>query len=83
MTELTQGEIAGIRLIADMFVVRELMKNVLAPNGVDAKELEAHLIKKTPKLFLAEVELQKQIQDVRKYWLKALTGENHVSPIAN
>lgn len=74
MAKLTKGQIDGIRLIADTFVVRDLMKNVLAPNGIDIESLETHLKKKTPKLFAAEVELQKQIQDVRQYWLEALTN---------
>lgn len=75
MAKLTQGEKDGIRLIADVFVVRELMKNVLTPNGIDIEGLEAHLKKRTPKLFSAEVELQQQIKDVRQYWFEALTNE--------
>ncbi len=76
MAKLTQGEISGIRLIADTFVVRDLMKNVLAPNGVDIESLEIHLRHKTPKLFAAEVELQEQIQDVRKFWIESLMHES-------
>lgn len=29
---LNRGELAGIRLVADLFVIRELEKNVLAKN---------------------------------------------------
>ncbi len=72
--KLTQGEIDGIRLVADMLVVRDVIKNVLVPSGVDINELEAHTSKEAPKLLLTEIELEKQLQDVRKYWIETLTN---------
>ncbi|MFB2661808.1 hypothetical protein [Shewanella mangrovisoli] len=75
--KLNQGEVAGIRLIADLFVIRELEKNVLGKNEhikPHIKELEQRLKKSVPKVFAAEAELQKQISLVRAQWLRELEG---------
>ncbi len=77
-TKLTKGEIAGIRLIADVFVVNDLKKNVLAKSKAapHLKELEASLAKACPILNVAADELQKQIQAVRAQWLRELEDEH-------
>lgn len=75
--KLNQGEIAGIRLLADLFVIRDLEKNVLAKNEhvkPHIKALEQRLKKTVPKVFAAEAELQKQIHLVRAQWLREWEG---------
>ncbi len=75
--KLNQGEIAGIRLLADLFVIRDLEKNVLGKNEhvkPHIKELEQRLKKSVPKVFAAEAELQKQISLVRAQWLREWEG---------
>lgn len=76
MEKLTAAEKKGIRLIADVFVLNDLMKNVFAKDEafkghMDA--LKAHMNKACPKFQLAQDELQKQIQEVRKTWINELT----------
>ncbi|MGI2222344.1 hypothetical protein [Shewanella oncorhynchi] len=74
---LNRGELAGIRLVADLFVIRELEKNVLAKNEhvkPHIKALDQRLKKAVPKVFAAEAELQKQIHLVRAQWLRELEG---------
>ncbi|TVP15385.1 hypothetical protein [Shewanella sp. KCT] len=81
MAKLNKGELEGIRLLADLFVIRDLQKNVLSKHAVivpHLEELESNLKKAVPKVFAAEVEFKKQINQVRKYWLQKLTeGECH------
>lgn len=75
---LNQGEIDGIRLLADLFVIRDLQKNVLSRHDVvkpHISELESKLKNSVPKVFLAEMELQKQINEVRETWIKLLSKE--------
>jgi hypothetical protein len=75
---LNKGERDGIRLLADFFVIRDLQKNVLSMNDAikpHLSELESNLKKSCPKVFAAEVELQKQIKTVRQVWLEELTKE--------
>lgn len=77
--KLNQGEVAGIRLIADLFVLRELKMNVLAKNmhfKIHLNELEEHLKTCAPKVFAAEEELQKQINLVKDYWIAQLGADN-------
>lgn len=77
MAKLTKGEIAGVRLIADLFVVNELIKNVLSEHMTEEQlqGLKKHLTKSVPKVYLAEAELQKQIQEVRNIWIEELTAD--------
>ncbi|WJG22178.1 hypothetical protein [Vibrio furnissii] len=75
MAKLTTAEKQGIRLIADVFVLNDLMKNVFAKDEafkghMDA--LKAHMNKACPKFQLAQDELQKQIQEVRETWINEL-----------
>ncbi|MEC4724531.1 hypothetical protein HWQ46_03085 [Shewanella sp. D64] len=70
--KLNKGERDGIRLIADLFVIEDLKKNVLAKSVALAPhlpELEITLLNAVPKVYAAQSELQKQIKEVRKYWL--------------
>ncbi|PKG73166.1 hypothetical protein CXF86_19135 [Shewanella sp. GutCb] len=70
--KLNKGERDGIRLIADLFVIEDLKKNVLAKSVALAPhlpELETTLLNAVPKVYEAQSELQKQIKEVRKYWL--------------
>ncbi|HFQ5182516.1 TPA: hypothetical protein ACGUW2_004537 [Vibrio vulnificus] len=80
MPKLTKGEVQGIRLIADLFVINDLMKNVFSQDE-DMKShvsgLKSSIAKACPKFELAEKELQKQIKDVRAVWLESLTKENN------
>ncbi|EPB6723324.1 hypothetical protein ACRRHK_004447 [Vibrio fluvialis] len=76
MTKLTDAEKKGIRLIADVFVLNDLMKNVFAKDEAfkgHMDGLKAHMNKACPKFQLAQDELQKQIQEVRKTWINELT----------
>jgi hypothetical protein len=71
-SKLNKGERDGIRLIADLFVIEDLKKNVLAKSVTLAPhlpELEITLLNAVPKVYAAHSELQKQIKEVRKYWL--------------
>lgn len=75
MAKLTKGEIQGIRLIADVFVLNDLMNNVLAKDEAFKDHmdgLKAHMNKACPKFQLAQDELQKQIQEVRKTWIEEI-----------
>lgn len=76
MTKLTKAEKEGIRLIADVFVVNDLLKNFFGKHD-DMKEhvgfLNESIKKSCPKFELAQQELQKQIQEVRKVWIEELT----------
>lgn len=76
MAKLTAAEKKGIRLIADVFVLNDLMKNVFAKDEAfkgHMGTLKAHMNKACPKFQLAQDELQKQIQEVRKTWINELT----------
>ncbi|ELL9329721.1 hypothetical protein [Vibrio fluvialis] len=76
MAKLTAAEKKGIRLIADVFVLNDLMKNVFAKDEAfkgHMDGLKAHMNKACPKFQLAQDELQKQIQEVRKTWINELT----------
>jgi hypothetical protein len=76
MAKLTDAEKKGIRLIADVFVLNDLMKNVFAKDEAFKEHmdgLKAHMNKACPKFQLAQDELQKQIQEVRKTWINELT----------
>ncbi|ANS86947.1 hypothetical protein VSVS12_03238 [Vibrio scophthalmi] len=73
--KLSQGEISGIRLVADALVVRGLMRDVLSqysnhPNL--PQDFESRLRMTAPKLFEAEMALQNQINEVRKVWIEYL-----------
>ncbi|AWX98695.1 hypothetical protein A8139_00820 [Marinomonas primoryensis] len=73
--KLTKGQIEGIRLVADIFMIRDLDKNVMKNDKNLAKhseDLMKHLEKEVPILFVAEAELKKQYGEVRKYWLEKL-----------
>jgi|GEM_PF-6630978 len=73
--QLNKGERDGIRLLADLFVIKDLTKNVLEKDkhiSPHLKDLDIILKKAVPKVFAAEVELQKQIKEVRQYWLTKL-----------
>ncbi|EMF7386099.1 hypothetical protein V8073_005204 [Vibrio parahaemolyticus] len=75
MAKLTKGEIQGIRLIADVFVLNDLLKNFFAKDA-DMKdhveELSKSVKKACPKFELAQQELQNQIQEVRNVWISEL-----------
>lgn len=76
--KLNKGEIAGIRLIADLFVIRELKAKVFAKDEHLKDHLEgldSALARACPKTFAAGDELQKQIKDVRKVWLEELSKD--------
>ncbi len=76
--KLNKGEIAGIRLLADLFVISDLKKNVLSKHEGMTPELLLKLTNdlksQCPKVFAAEIELQKQIKEVRKIWLDNFIG---------
>ena len=78
-TKLNKGEIAGVRLLADLFVISDLKKNVLSKHECMTPELlvklDNDLKSRCPKIFAAEIELQKQIKEVRQVWLEELTKE--------
>lgn len=76
MAKLTAAEKKGIRLIADVFVLNDLMKNIFAKDEAfkgHMDGLKAHMNKACPKFQLAQDELQKQIQEVRETWINELT----------
>lgn len=78
MAKLTKGQIEGIRLIADLFVIDDIIKNVfnkdpkLAPYS---EELRKHLQNKVLMPFKAQEELQRQIKIVRREWLERLLND--------
>ena len=75
--QLTAGEIKGIQLIADLFVIEDLKKNVFSremPSHI--KDLDAHLRLQVPRIYLAQNELQKAIAKTEKVWLNELSKEN-------
>ncbi|MGD8172169.1 hypothetical protein ACQEXU_10950 [Vibrio sp. TRT 21S02] len=78
MAKLTKGEIQGIRLIADVFVLNDLLKNFFAKDE-DMKDhvegLNESVKKACPKFELAQQELQKQIKEVRKVWFQELANK--------
>ncbi|HAS63219.1 MAG TPA: hypothetical protein DCS35_12005 [Vibrio sp.] len=72
---LTKGEKEGIQLIADLFVIRELIENVFAKDehiGPQIKAFEAHIRKAVPQVYIAGEELQKAIASTRETWLREL-----------
>lgn len=77
MAKLTAGEMAGIRLIADLFVINDLIKNVLGQHITEeqCQKLKRDLVKDAPKIYLAEAELQKKIQEVRKIWIEEFEAD--------
>jgi hypothetical protein len=80
--KLTKGEVAGIRLIADLFVINDLIKNVFAKHDCmkgSLSELKAAAINSAPGIGLAEEELQKQIKEVRAIWLQELSKNEEQS----
>lgn len=78
MKKLTKGQIDGIRLIADLFVIDDMIKNVFNKDPALAKyskEYREHLQKEVPTIFMAEAELKRQIELVRKEWLSHLKND--------
>ncbi|GIB70322.1 hypothetical protein VCSRO48_0890 [Vibrio cholerae] len=76
MAKLTKAETQGIRLIADVFVLDDLIKNVFEKDEAfkgHVDGLKKHINKACPKLELARAELQKQIQNSRRVWLAELS----------
>ncbi len=74
--KLTKGEKQGIQLVADCFVVKDLLENFFAKDERSAphvKEFEKHLRNAEPRVFLAEKELQRAISDARKVWIEELS----------
>ncbi|WP_337840488.1 hypothetical protein [Rheinheimera sp.] len=78
MARLTKAQIDGIRLVADVIVIEQLLSDVyqrqLTPKQLTA--LRNHLEKNVPKPFAAKAELAKQINLVRAEWLKQLKEDN-------
>ncbi len=75
MTELTKSEMEGIRLVADIFVVEDLIKNVFAKEECTKAHVDGlrkAINKACPKFESAKAELQKQIDEVRKVWIEEL-----------
>ncbi|EPU4806405.1 hypothetical protein ACVXC9_001109 [Vibrio cholerae] len=78
MAKLTKAETQGIRLIADVFVLDDLLKNVFEKDEAfkgHVDGLKKHINKACPKLELARAELQKQIQNSRRVWLGRVKQE--------
>ena len=75
MAKLSKGQIDGIRLIADLFVIEDIIKNVLNKDPQIApysEKLRNHLQSKVPAPFEAEKELHRQIKLVRREWMARL-----------
>lgn len=75
MAKLTKGQKDGIRLIADIFVIEDILKNVFSKDKTlspHAKALREHLQSKIPLPFEAEQELKQQIKLVREEWLEQI-----------
>lgn len=78
MAKLTKCQIEGIRLIADLFVIEDITKQVM-PTVLNAEQLEQfkqHMRKGCPELYEAHEELKRQIVDVRRIWLEKLKEDN-------
>ena len=78
MKKLTKGQIEGIRLIADLFVIDDMIKNVFNKDPALAKyskQYREHLQKEVPTIFMAEAELKRQIELVRKEWRNNLEND--------
>ena len=72
--KLSKPEIAGIRLVADVFVVKELIDH-LKVNYPAMDGLPEHLREHVPKFASTEQELAKQISLTRKQWMKLIKEE--------
>lgn len=78
MVKLNKGQIDGIRLIADLFVIDDIIKNVFNKDPEFARyseKLRKHLQNKVPMPFEAGEELQRQIKLVRREWLERLKND--------
>ncbi|CAM3901238.1 hypothetical protein [Rheinheimera salexigens] len=79
MAKLSKQKVAGIRLIADIFVIEDLIKEVISKSeGYSDKveELREHLKKHVPEPFEAANELQRQIKEARSIWRSELEKGN-------
>lgn len=76
---LTKGNIEGIRLIADLFVINDLKAKVLKEHLSEEhmSELIKRLESKVPDVFEAGEELKKQISEVRQTWLEMLMNDDN------
>lgn len=75
---MPKGQIDGIRLIADLFVIDDIIKNVFSKDPKLApysEELRKYLQNKVPMPFKAQEELQRQIKLVRREWLERLLND--------
>ncbi|HHP0485777.1 TPA: hypothetical protein ACRZ4F_002304 [Vibrio harveyi] len=78
--KLTKGEIAGIRLVADIYVVKELAEHLESKypemgNLPKDRQLISYLKDRIPKLESGEAELARQISLVRKQWIQQIKEE--------
>lgn len=69
--KLTKGEIAGIRLVADVFVAKEITEH-LKTNFPETQGLADYMREQVPELNVIELELTKQISQARQEWLKSI-----------
>lgn len=78
MTKLTKGQIEGIRLLADLFVLDDLTKQVMAKtlNADQLEQFKQHMKAKCPELTEAGKELKRQIVDARRVWKEELEKDN-------
>ncbi len=70
MAKLTKGQIEGIRLLADLFVLEDITKQVM-PKVFNAEQIEQfkqHMKVESPIPFEAGEELKRQIVEVRREW---------------
>lgn len=79
MKKLTKGQVEGIRLIADLFVIEDLLKNFFSKYkdfSPHTDDLRKHLQKEVPMPFKAQEELHRQIKLVRREWLERLKNDS-------
>lgn len=76
MAKLTKGEIAGVALVAELFVTNDLLTNVFAKDEKLKPHMDGlrqHTLKAAPKVALVEAELNQQIKQCRERWLNELS----------
>jgi len=78
MAKLTKGQIEGIRLLADLFVLDDLTKQVMSTMLTPAQleQFKQHMKAKCPEMTEAGEELKRQIIDARRVWREELEKDD-------
>lgn len=74
MPKLTKGQIEGIRLLADLFVLDDITDKVMKPmlTADQIANFKAHIKARCPEITEAGEELKRQIAESRQVWIEQL-----------